>query len=81
MAESRDYLEMQFQSIQCFSNDGKLDAYELGKILAIAEKDGVVDQNEIRVLRNIISRVKPHEVDEAMRNKLMEISEKVKQSS
>lgn len=78
MTEARDYLEMSFQSIQCFSNDGKLDAQELGKILAIAEKDGVIDQNEIRVLRNIISRVKPHELDEAMRKKMMEISEKVK---
>jgi hypothetical protein len=77
MSESRDYLEMSFQSIQCFSNDGKLDAGELGKILAIAEKDGVIDQNEIRVLRNIISRIKPHEVDDAMRLKLAEISAKV----
>ena len=77
MPESRDYLEMSFQSIQCFTNDGKLDADELGKILAIAEKDGVIDQNEIRVLRNIIARVKPHEVDEAMRKKMMEISEKI----
>ena len=78
MTEARDYLEMSFQSIQCFSNDGKLDAYELGKILAIAEKDGVIDQNEIRVLRNIISRIKPHEVDDAMRKKLMEVSDKIK---
>ncbi len=79
MSENRDYLEMSFQSIQCFSNDGKLDAHELGKILAIAEKDGVIDQNEIRVLRNIISRIKPHEVDDAMRQKLAEISAKVGQ--
>ena len=46
MAESRDYLEMSFRSIQCFSNDGKLDAFELDKIVEIAEKDGVIDQNE-----------------------------------
>ena len=77
MPESRDYLEMSFHSIQCFSNDGKLDANELGKILAIAEKDGVIDQNEIRVLRNIIARIKPHEVDEAMRNRMLEISKKI----
>ncbi|PUA29077.1 MAG: hypothetical protein B0W54_00190 [Cellvibrio sp. 79] len=77
MAESRDYLEMSFRSIQCFSNDGKLDAAELGKILAIAEKDGVIDNNEIRVLQNIIARIKPHEVDSAMRVKMIEISEKI----
>ena len=77
MAESRDYLEMSFRSIQCFSNDGKLDATELGRILAIAEKDGVIDSNEIRVLQTIISRIKPHEVDSAMRAKMIEISEKM----
>jgi len=77
MAESRDYLEMSFRSIQCFSNDGKLDATELGKIITIAEKDGVIDQNEIRVLRNIVSKIKPHEVDAAMKQKLMELSEKI----
>lgn len=38
MTESRDYLEMSFRSIECFANDGKLDAKELGKIIAIAEK-------------------------------------------
>jgi hypothetical protein len=77
MKEARDYLEMSFRSIQCFSNDGKLDAQELGKILELAEKDGKIDNNEMRVLQNIIARIKPHEVDEAMRKKMMEISEKI----
>lgn len=77
MAESKDYLEMSFRSIECFSNDGKLDAVELGSILKIAEKDGVIDQNEIRVLRNIISKVKPEEVDSEMKAKLEEIRVKI----
>lgn len=77
MSEARDYLEMSFRSIQCFSNDGTLDANELGKILEIAEKDGKIDNNEMRVLKNIIARIKPHEVNDAMRAKMMEISEKI----
>jgi hypothetical protein len=77
MRESRDYLEMSFRSIECFADDGKIDAVELGKILAIAEKDGVIDQNEIRVLRAIISRIKPEEVDAAMREQLKKISEMI----
>lgn len=77
MIESRDYLEMSFRSIQCFSNDGKLDAAEFGKILKIAEKDGVIDNNEMRVLKNIISRIKPHELNDAMRVKMLEISQKI----
>jgi uncharacterized tellurite resistance protein B-like protein len=77
MAEARDYLEMSFRSINCFADDGKIDANELGQILAIAEADGEIDQNEIRVLRGIISRIKPEEVDEAMRIKLNEVYEKI----
>lgn len=76
MSESRDYLEMSFHSIECFSNDGKLDADELGKIIAIAERDGVVDQNEVRVLKNIISRIKPEEVDAAMQARLTELADR-----
>lgn len=77
MSESKDYLEMSFRSITCFTDDGKLDAKELGEILKIAERDGEIDQNEIRVLRNIISKVKPEEVDVAMKIKLQEISDKI----
>lgn len=77
MAESRDYLEMSFRSIECFSNDGKLDAKELASILAIAERDGNIDQNEIRVLRNIISKIEPHEVDEQMQAMIKKVSEKI----
>ena len=77
MSESKDYLEMSFRSIECFANDGKLDAEELGKILEIAERDGEIDQNEMRVLRNIISKIKPEEVDAAMKEKLAEISQKI----
>ncbi|MGH1441636.1 MAG: hypothetical protein ACRBBR_16095 [Cellvibrionaceae bacterium] len=58
MSESRDYLEMSFRSIECFTDDGRIDAIELGKLLDIAEKDGEIDQNEIRVLRGISNRVR-----------------------
>ena len=77
MKESRDHLEMTFRSIECFSNDGKLDAQELGSILDIAERDGNIDANEIRVLKNIISKIRPDEIDEAMQRKLDEIAEKI----
>jgi len=74
--ESRDYLEMAFHSIRCFSDDGRLDAAELGRLLAIAERDGVTDDNERRVLGNIIARVRPDEIDTAMRVQLAEIAGK-----
>ena len=43
MSQSRDHLEMTFRSIQCFADDGRLDAAELGSLLDIAERDGVID--------------------------------------
>ena len=77
MKESRDYLEMSFRSIECFSNDGKLDAKELSEILEIAERDGNIDQNEVRVLRNIISRIEPHEIDDELKLMLEKVSNKI----
>jgi len=80
MKEPRDYLEMSFRSIECFSNDGKLDAKELGKIFDIATRDGIVDNNEKRVLKNIISKITPAELDEEMLKKLAEINEFIKEN-
>jgi uncharacterized tellurite resistance protein B-like protein len=77
MSESRDYLELSFRSIQCFANDGRLDVAELGSLLAIAERDGVIDDNEIRVLRKIVALVKPDELDPAMREKIAEVARKI----
>jgi hypothetical protein len=75
--ESRDYLEMSFQSISCFSDDGKLDAIELGKIFDIALRDGVIDSNEIRVLGQIIKRLKPEELDKDMLAKIAQIKNEI----
>ena len=70
MAESRDYLEMTFRSIECFADDGRLDADELMKIANIALRDGVVDDNEKRVLRNIINRLNTTELDAELQEKI-----------
>jgi uncharacterized tellurite resistance protein B-like protein len=77
MLEPRDYLEMTFRSIQCFANDGRLDVHELGALLDIAERDGAIDDNEIRVLKKIIAQIKPEEIDQAMRDKLVEVAQKI----
>lgn len=77
MSEPRDYLEMTFRSIQCFSNDGRLDAQELKALLEIAERDGVIDDNEVRVLRKIMAQVRPEEVDSALRDKIAIVEKKI----
>jgi hypothetical protein len=73
MAESRDYLEMAFRSIQCFSNDGVLNADELKKIVAIAQRDGVVDDNEKRILRSIVAKLTPADLNDEMRQAVADL--------
>ena len=73
MADKRDYLEMTFHSINCFANDGRLDVEELNQIVSIALKDGIVDDNEKRVLSNIIGRLKEHELDGELAAKVTQL--------
>lgn len=73
MSESRDYLELTFRSINCFADDGRLDKEELDELVAIALRDGKVDENEKRVLGNIIDRLKEDELDKAMRIRIKEL--------
>jgi hypothetical protein len=77
MKESRDYIELSFRAVECFGNDGRLDANELDRLIAIAERDGRFDVNEVRVLKNIISRIRPDEVDAPMRERLDALARKL----
>ncbi len=71
--ENRDYLEMAFRSIQCFSDDGKLQVHELDELLKIALRDGVVDNNEKRVLGKILGRLNPAELTQEMQDKIAQM--------
>ncbi|GAB1267823.1 hypothetical protein NBRC116493_10760 [Aurantivibrio infirmus] len=77
MTEGNDYLEMTFRSIDCFANDGRLDVDELNQILDIALRDGMVDENEKRVLRNIISRLTTKDLTASMKVRVGEISQQL----
>lgn len=77
MAESRDYLEMAFHSIRCFTDDGRLDLGELNRIVAIAEADGTVDDNEKRVLQGILGRVREAEVDATMQARIAQLGQQL----
>lgn len=77
MMESRDYLEMTLKAIDMFAHDGKITAAELGELLKIAERDGKIDSNEIRVLTNVITKIQSHELSDDMKAKLAEISQKI----
>lgn len=77
MTAERDHLEMAFHSITCFADDGRLDAAELDRIVAIAERDGTINEDETRVLHNIIARITPGEIDALMKMRLDALRRKI----
>ncbi len=50
------HLQLALASIAVFTDDGRLDLAELDSLLTLASKDGVVDDEEKRVLANILTR-------------------------
>jgi LDH2 family malate/lactate/ureidoglycolate dehydrogenase len=66
MSKIRSHHEIAIASIHVFSDDGRLDLAELEKLLALALRDGAVDEDEKRVLANILTRAERDGVDEAV---------------
>lgn len=70
------FLEITYKSIECFANDGKLLINELESLVALALKDGVVCDDEKRVLKNIIGKLTTDELTPNMLDKLTELKKK-----
>lgn len=68
---------MAIRSIKYFANDGKLDIDELNDLLALAERDGQIDDDEARVLRSVINRLNQDELDAELLDKISEILDKI----
>lgn len=77
MSENRDYLEMTYHSINCFS-DGKLCINDLNQIVDIALRDGVIDDNEKRVLANIIGRLNGEELQGGLEERINQLRSELK---
>lgn len=77
MTNKGDHLEMAIRSMKYFANDGKLDLEELSDLLALAERDGQIDDDEARILRSVINRLNQEELDEALVEKINEILKKI----
>ena len=68
-----DASEMIFCTIKCFSNDGRLDVDELDQIVKIALADGVVDEEERKVLKNIIYNLTSKDLTLEMWNRVEQL--------
>ena len=70
MSKIRSHHEIAIASIHVFSDDGRLDLAELEKLLALALRDDVIDEDEKRVLGNILTRAERDGVDAEVRTRI-----------
>jgi tellurite resistance protein len=70
--------QMTLEWVQSISNDGKLDASELEKIVDIAMQDGVMDEDEKSVLINIIANLDSNDFDLLLWEKVERLIKKFK---
>jgi hypothetical protein len=76
MTQAAGYIELAYSSIRVFADDGTLDMGELNFLLGIALKDGQIDEDEKRVLRNIFDQVSEDEVSARVWARMEEIKKK-----
>ena len=76
MEKNSSYIELAYSSIPVFADDGTLDLEELNFLLGLALKDGEVDDDEKRVLRNIFKQVAESEVTPKVWARINEIKQK-----
>jgi LDH2 family malate/lactate/ureidoglycolate dehydrogenase len=69
----RSHHEIAIASIHVFSDDGRLDLAELEKLLALALRDAIVDEDEKRVLANILTRAERDGVDESVLTRIDQV--------
>jgi len=73
---NHDHLEIAYKSIELFANDGTLNEAEFNQLLDIALRDGEVNDEEKRVLSNILNRLKGYEIDESFAKRIAEAKAK-----
>ncbi len=76
MSKIHSHLEIAVASIHVFSDDGKLDLAELEKLLALALRDDAVDEDEKRVLGNILTRAERDGVAAEVQTRIDEVRSK-----
>ena len=67
------YLELAYSSIKIFANDGTVDMAELNFLLGLALKDGVIDDDERRVLGRIFEHAEKTALSRMVRSRIQEV--------
>ena len=70
------WIEIAYSAIRVFADDGTLDLGELNFLMGLALKDGKVDEDEKRVLRNIFDKVNRRDVTSLVWSRMEEARRK-----
>ena len=67
------HLEIAYSSIRVFADDGKVDLGELNFLLGLALRDGEIDDEEKRVLRNIFKQARDTNLSPRVEGRIREV--------
>ena len=67
------HLEIAYSSIRVFADDGKVDLGELNFLLGLALRDGEIDDEEKRVLRNIFKQARDTNLSPRVEERIREV--------
>ncbi len=76
MAHDSRWMEIAYNAIPVFANDGTIDMEELNFLLGLALKDGEIDDDEKRVLGRIFGKVGIDEVEPRVWEKITAVRKK-----
>jgi hypothetical protein len=72
MATPDSHIEIAYSSIRVFADDGTMDLGELNFLLGLALRDGRIDDDERRVLGNILRRALDAKPSPVVRQRILQ---------
>ncbi len=69
----KSHTEITIESIKVFMNDGKLDSTEFDRLIDLALRDQVIDEDEKRVLLRILAQAEQGGLDAATRARIEQV--------
>jgi hypothetical protein len=76
MPQAKSHIEIAFQSIPVFADDGQLDVGEINFLLGLALRDDVIDEDERRVLGQVFAQAEKGHVPETVQVRIDEVRQK-----
>jgi hypothetical protein len=76
MPQAKSHIEIAFQSIPVFANDGQIDIGEINFLLGLALRDNVMDEDEKRVLGQVFAQAEKFTLPATVQARIDEVREK-----